>query len=297
MIKLAIVIPYFKLKYFEESLLSIKNQTDKRFKLYIGNDNSPESPIQAINDIFPSRENITYKHFDFNLGSLSLTRHWERCINLSSEEYVWLFSDDDIMPQDAVERFYKLIESSVEADLFRFNINIINELGIPIFPVSEHPIHETAISFLTRRLNGDVISSACEYIFSREVYSNNKGFVEFPLAWASDDATWLNYSNKLGIFLIPGKCVSWRMGGNNISSKINNYKRKTIACIAFIKFIDSKYSVKNTLKLKWLISQINLLGDNRLIKAYFWSQIFLRHTLPIGFVVSSFRKISKNFLV
>ena len=32
---LAIVIPYFKLTFFEETLQSLANQTDQRFKVYI----------------------------------------------------------------------------------------------------------------------------------------------------------------------------------------------------------------------------------------------------------------------
>lgn len=296
MIKLAIVIPYFKLKYFEESLLSIKNQTNKRFKLYIGNDNSPDPPVSLINKTFINQENIVYKYFDTNLGSVALTRHWERCINLSNEEYIWLFSDDDIMPEDAVERFYSSIKDSQEVDLFRFNIQIINETKNPLFPVSEHPLHETAISFLNRRLKGELISSACEYIFSRKIYSVNQGFVEFPLAWASDDATWLNYAEEKGVFLIPGNHVSWRMGGNNISSKTSNYKKKAIASIAFIEYISSKFPIENWLKLNWLIAQINLLGNNKKIKIYFWTQILIRNAFPISFILISYKKIIKNLL-
>ena len=39
---LAIVIPFFKLTFFEETLQSLSTQTDKRFKVYIGDDASPE---------------------------------------------------------------------------------------------------------------------------------------------------------------------------------------------------------------------------------------------------------------
>ena len=33
---LAIVIPYYKYSFFEETLISLSNQPDKRFKIYIG---------------------------------------------------------------------------------------------------------------------------------------------------------------------------------------------------------------------------------------------------------------------
>lgn len=41
---LAIVIPYYKINYFEETLKSLSNQTDKKFKVYIGNDASENDP-------------------------------------------------------------------------------------------------------------------------------------------------------------------------------------------------------------------------------------------------------------
>ena len=39
---LAIVIPYYKLTFFEATLNSLANQTDQRFKVYIGDDASKE---------------------------------------------------------------------------------------------------------------------------------------------------------------------------------------------------------------------------------------------------------------
>ncbi len=41
---LAIIIPYYKLTFFEETLQSLVNLTDERFKVYIGNDGIPEDP-------------------------------------------------------------------------------------------------------------------------------------------------------------------------------------------------------------------------------------------------------------
>lgn len=46
---LAAQIPYFKLAFFEETLQSLANQSDKRFKVYIGDDASPESPKNLLN--------------------------------------------------------------------------------------------------------------------------------------------------------------------------------------------------------------------------------------------------------
>jgi hypothetical protein len=44
---LAIVIPYYKIRFFSYVTI-VAIQTDKRFKVYIGNDASDEDPTQLL---------------------------------------------------------------------------------------------------------------------------------------------------------------------------------------------------------------------------------------------------------
>lgn len=55
--KLAIVIPYYKIDYFEETIKSVAQQTDRNFMLYIGNDKSPDNPLPVI-EISSKKTNI-----------------------------------------------------------------------------------------------------------------------------------------------------------------------------------------------------------------------------------------------
>ena len=48
---LAIVIPYYNIHFFDKTLFSLSCQTDKRFKVYIGNNNSPNDPMELIDII------------------------------------------------------------------------------------------------------------------------------------------------------------------------------------------------------------------------------------------------------
>ena len=48
---LAIVIPYFKKKYFETTLESLAIQTEKKFKVYIGDDASTEDPTALLKKV------------------------------------------------------------------------------------------------------------------------------------------------------------------------------------------------------------------------------------------------------
>ena len=105
-IKLAIVIPYYKLTYFEETLISLQNQTNQNFNLYIGDDASPETPSELIEKY--SGIISKYKRFNTNLGGKELTRQWERCIdNLTeNEEWIMLLCDDDILTENYIDKFY-----------------------------------------------------------------------------------------------------------------------------------------------------------------------------------------------
>lgn len=61
---LAIVIPYYKPDFFEETLQSVAAQTDKRFTLYIGNDASAHDPLPLIQKYFPDGK---YQHITHQL--------------------------------------------------------------------------------------------------------------------------------------------------------------------------------------------------------------------------------------
>lgn len=296
--KLAIVIPFFKADFFHQTLLSIKNQNNQHFQLYIGNDDSPHDPADLINDVFADKMIVRYQKFDNNLGSQHLTKHWERCISMTSEPYIWLFSDDDIMPPDAVERFYRFIESQPEAELIKFDLNIIDQNDNVINLGTPNPKHETSHSFITRRLQGKCISAACEYIFTKEVYERHGGFVDLPVGWASDDATWLKFGAAKGIYTIQGTPVWWRFGNGSISSSTKNQAAKTKACLLFVKFVRANTNVSEQLLLNWLLLQTAVLNYAAPMKVRFFydlikSGMFGSISVFHFFMIKAMKRVSR----
>lgn len=276
MLKLAIVIPYYKPNFFRDALLAVKNQTNQNFRLYIGDDCSPHNPVEIIKEIFGDSYSdvVTYSRFDKNLGGASLTAQWNRCIDMASQPYIWLFSDDDLMPEDAVDRFYFFCDKYPEADLMRFNINMIDDKARAMPRRPDHPLHESAEAFLYRRLLGSCISSACEYIFTKNVYTTKGGFIDFPMGWTADDATWLNFGKSKGIYTIPGKPVLWRFGNFNISGDNAIYQDKIKASLLFVQFIRTHYNIDVKLQLNWLFFQLGLLSKTPQIIGYFFKKLF-----------------------
>lgn len=241
--KLAIVIPAYKSCFIERTLESIASQTCKDFTLYIGDDNSPDD-LQPIVSKFVDRMDIVYRKFDENLGGRNLVAQWNRCVEMTAgEEWVWLFSDDDIMDKDCVRAFYNA-EALSEADVFHFTVDVIDENGEKYkgegYGHDEFPEVLSSIDFAKARLSFKLDSFVVENIFRRERYDSNGGFVNFDLAWCSDDASWVAFASRTGIRSIRGPRVKWRVSSSNItpdrSFRIRLRKLKSVC--AYLKFLN-----------------------------------------------------------
>ena len=237
---LAIVIPYYKAHFFDSTLASLVAQTNKNFKVYIGDDASPEDPEETVQK-YRKRINIEYQKFGENLGKSSLVKQWDRCIDLiQDEEWVMILGDDDVLEPNVVSAFYShLPEFKSRTNVVRFSTRIITEKPYHVSDAFKHPVWEPATSAHYRRVIGETRSSLSEYIFRRDAYEEY-GFFNFPLAWHSDDRAWLEFSEGKPIYSINQACVLIRNSHLNISGKTDNEEQKYEASKAFYSYILSK---------------------------------------------------------
>lgn len=279
---LAIVIPAFKKDYLDKTLLSIATQTCKEFTVYIGDDASPYH-LMHIADKYSDKLRIIYKRFDENLGKNDLVAHWERCIDLIGDEnWIWLFSDDDLMEQTCVEDFYNTLRNSSDFDLFHFNVRQIDENDKVTGLISSYPEILSVEEFLTKRLKGGFRSYVVEYIFRKSSFFEKGRFENFDLAWCSDDATWIKLGQSKGIRTIEKSKIFWRRSSLNITSDVNQdiLERKFFAEISFADWVSKQtqkngiradFSKTNELLKSWFLrsikSNIKLLSHNQ-VKSY-----------------------------
>lgn len=231
---LAIIIPYYKLTFFEKTLESLQNQTNKQFKVYIGDDASPENPDSLLEN-FKGEIDFIYHRFENNLGSVSLTQHWERCIGLSNNE-TWciILGDDDVLSENIIASFYEIIKEveNKEINVIRFATQKINEMGIAISDVFYHPKQERAVNLLFRKTR----SSMSEYIFNKKEIQR-LGFKDLPLAWYSDILAVFEFSNYGNIFSINKSIVYVRISNISISGSNLKNKEKKKAKFEFYYFL------------------------------------------------------------
>lgn len=238
MCNLAIIIPYYKLTFFKATLLSLANQTDKRFKVYIGDDASPEDCNYLISE-FKGYFDFVYHRFDTNLGSISLTQQWERCISLSvDEEWIMILGDDDVLGDNVVSCFYELEEKLNEQknNVLKFASILIDECGKSISKIYSHPIQEKTTEAYYKHYTGESRSSLSEYIFRRTSYNQFK-FTDFPIAWHADDKAWLDFTDCGAVSCCNEAIIQIRLSSENISGKKDNILLKRKARMLFLEHV------------------------------------------------------------
>ena len=267
---LAIVIPYYKPDFFEETLKSVASQTDKRFTLYIGNDASPDDPFPLVEKYFPDGN---YHYFDYkeNLGGKNLAMQWERILENVKEEWFQILGDDDVISENFVEEFYKNLPeiTQKECNVVKFSQCWINENGERITDFTDYDQLIDPADNIGYKIMKAERSSLSEYIFRKKQYLKFN-FKKFPLAWATDDIAVLEFSERKHIYFIKNSKVLVRVSNENISGRTDNQLEKKNAKIASEKYLIKKH-YKNITK-ESLIKIIN-------------NQIYYRYHFktPLGF--------------
>ncbi|HEU4790434.1 MAG TPA: glycosyltransferase family 2 protein [Flavobacterium sp.] len=293
---LAIIIPYFKLTFFEATLQSLASQTCQRFKVYIGDDASPDNPNNLL-EKYKGQFDFVYHRFENNLGKTSLTQQWERCIALSgNEEWIMTLGDDDVLGENVVEEFCENISEikSEGINVVRFSTQIIDEKGNTISGIYQHPIKEKTTDFLIKKFSKQTRSSFSEYVFNKKVLVE-KSFRNFPLAWHSDDMAFLEFSNFENCFSINESIIYVRVSTLNITgdSTFNDIKNK--ATFEFCAILFDVYSKMFSNEQKKIILQklekaflnIPSIENYRVLFYYYCKQLGLMET--IYFQIHMFR--------
>lgn len=262
MSQLAIVIPYYKIDFFEETLQSIAAQSKKDFVLYIGNDASPVDPLPTIQKYFKESD---LKYFDYseNLGGQNLALQWQRILENVTEDWFLILGDDDYLSDNYVEEFYASI-SIVE----RSNINVIKSRSLIIdenkkvkfdYFADEKSGMKSAPDFFLRKLEGTANSSLSEHIFRLQKY-REVGFRTYPMAWHSDDMAVLSFSDYENLYFIDSAICYVREFSNSISGGNQYHQEKKMATLYFFK--DIVASAHQRFNKKHIIDFLRIVENN-----------------------------------
>ena len=300
---LAIIIPYFKITFFKATLQSLAVQTCQDFKVYIGDDASPEDPSMLL-EKYKGIFDFVYHRFETNLGGTSLTQQWERCIALSKEEdWLMILGDDDVLDENVVEEFQKKKDKINQEgiNVVRFATQIIDEKGKINSAIYLHTVIEKSTDFLVKKFSKQTRSSLSEYVFNKRALIS-KGFRNFPVAWHADDMGVLEFSDFDNCYSINESLVYVRLSLMNITGDVSLDDLKNSATFEFCKVLFEEYSPRFTVSQKaiilkklemafWNIPSFERYG---VLVAHYAKQLGLKKT--IGFLMKTLRTLVIVFL-
>lgn len=239
---ISVAIPAYKAKFLNVAISSVLSQTYKDFELIIVNDASPDD-IKSIVDKFDDKR-IRYYENEINYGKESVVKNWNKCLSFAKGEYFVLFSDDDIYEENFLEEMIRLAEKYPETNIYHCRVRIIDDCGNTISFSPSCPEWESGIEFIWHRLKGFRYHYAPDFMVKTDALKRNDGFVDFPLAWGADDATWFKLSIDRGIGFSKRILCNWRKSNDNISY-YGDVKARLKAIIDFNKWLNEffeKYS-------------------------------------------------------
>lgn len=296
------VLPAYKVRFFKESIDSILAQTYTNFELVVVNDASPED-LEGIIKLYDDPR-IKYYVNKENIGGKDLVAQWNTCLNLSKGEYIILASDDDVYHPRYLEIMNSLITKYSNINIFRPRVQFINEMGKIVGFDGYLKEEMTQLEYLHAWIIGWIGSGIPFYVFRKESLIAIGGFVKYPLAWFSDDATAFELARE-GVATSNEILFSFRMSGENISTKKQSYKvllQKVNAAEKFYNFIkdyiesldtddDVSMAMVNSIRQKFY----RFIRDNKVFNHMFNTSIW--NSLLISYRISKLEFVSVRSLI
>lgn len=226
MVKISFILPAYKRGYLKDAIASILAQTVRDFELVVVDDHSPEDLESVVREFSDPR--LKYVKHEVNLGGKDLVAAWEYAMSFAKGEWCVLASDDDIYHPRYLEEMFRLTEKYPTCDLFHCRAAKIDGEGKWRTIGDPRIEFESQLAMAYFRGVRGLSQTAPDFMFRRSAYEALGGFVKFPLAWFSDDATWLELA-KNGVACAQETLFYFRVSGVNISSRSDNIAEKIAA--------------------------------------------------------------------
>lgn len=232
------VMPAYKARFIDEAIKSILEQTYRNLKLIVVDDASPENLASIVKTYDDSR--IRYYRNEYNIGGGDLVEQWNHSIRYAKGDYLILASDDDVYFPEYLEKMYSLIRKYPHLGVYRCRIQQINGQGDIIGLDGYLKEYVARNEYIYALMKSYISSGIPYYIFNREKLLQKGGFVNFPMAWHSDNATVMSMAEE-GMASSDEILFSFRSSGINITTRRDTpetLQNKLMATRKFLQWAD-----------------------------------------------------------
>lgn len=266
--KLTFGLPAYKAPFLHEAIDSILAQSYTDFELVIVNDASPENLDEIVQSYSDKR--IRYYRNAENLGKKDLVSNWNLCLSYARGEYFVLASDDDVYHKDFAVKMIELLEKYPNVDLAHCRVATINAEKNVVSVSGSCQEWESCVDFVHNRAIYRRTQMAPDFMCRTAALRAIGGFVSFPLAWYSDDATWFLLAKHGGVAWSSDILFYFRNSGLNISSSPRGVAEKKLAAATqyseWLEFFISELKPENS-QQKQILNTIDILFMSIILNA------------------------------
>lgn len=225
----SVLVPAYKQRFFKECIFSVLAQSYGRFELIIVNDNSPEDLDSIVQEF--SDDRILYYKNTQGFGAINVVGNWNRCLEYAKGDFVICMGDDDRLLPDCLEQYLSLINRYPNLDVYHARFDLIDEDSCihKSNYVDKRKEYETTHELLMNRFKNRY-QFIGDHLFRTSVLKENGGFVNFPCAWFSDEATVALLAGNKGIATTDRVAFQYRVNKRTISNNAALTDAKLRAC-------------------------------------------------------------------
>lgn len=213
--KISVLIPAFKSSFLKDCIDSVLSQDYSNFEIIIVNDNSPEDIDSIVKKYKDDR--IRYYKNEQGFGGKNVVNNWNKCLELSSGDYVICMGDDDMLKEHSLSLYINAINQYPDYEIFHVRTEIIDENNKVIDLQTPRPNVESVYSMIWNLWKGrDQFIG--DYLFKASTLKDRGGFYFLPYAWSSDKISTFIAAKDNGIVNIDEIGFSYRRTTLTISN-------------------------------------------------------------------------------
>lgn len=209
-----IAIPAYKKTFLADAIRSALAQTYTNIELVIVDDDSPND-LQTIVSTFKDPR-IRYYRNSKNLGSQNVVKNWNKCLEYARGEFFVLLCDDDMLEANFAQELLTLANKYPTCNVFHARKRILYEDTKEIVEDEPWTEWEDMETFYSNKVKLKRFHTITEFMY-RTSHIAPLGYIEFPVAWGSDDISIFNFIKDGGIASSQECLATFRYNDEHIS--------------------------------------------------------------------------------
>lgn len=223
-----IAIPAYKKTFLADAIISALAQSYDQIELLIVDDDSPNDLYSVVKCFDDKR--IFYYRNEQNLGAQNIVKNWNRCLELAQGEYFVLLCDDDLLEPNFVNELLSLAKKYPTCNVFHARKRILYEETKEILEDEPWAEWESLETFYENKVQHKRFHTITEFMY-RTAHVASLRYIEFPVAWGSDDVSVINFAKDGGIASSQMPLATFRYNEEHISKSGTHMLEKAQARI------------------------------------------------------------------